>query len=144
MNFFYKKHFQPSALFNIMMKGGAYMFAIAKSKKKSTSQEIEQYLLASEDEAIVALLSKSLNKKVQLISFPQPKRNMLINEVHTELIFDTRNIQYVEMIEIMSKLNVPNLTFKVLHYKSGFMIGSNSSDDRGEVVLIPFSKIPHK
>ncbi|HEY0045667.1 MAG TPA: glycosyltransferase family 2 protein [Flavobacterium sp.] len=144
MNFFYKKHFQPSALFNIMMKGGAYLFAIAKSKKKSSSQEIEQYLLASEDEAIAAVLSKSLNKKVQLISFPLPEEDMLINKVHTELIFDTRNIQYVEMIEIMSKLNVPNLTFKVLHYKSGFMIGSNSSDDRGEVVSIPFSKIPHK
>ncbi|MBF0695202.1 MAG: glycosyltransferase family 2 protein [Flavobacterium sp.] len=135
MNFFYRKHFRPSPFFNAMMKIGAYVFAVAKSKKKVKTRDVSNYLLLSEDANLKNRLEKHLKLKVEIISIDQIHHKILLG-LNPEIIFDTRSIRYGDIIKIMSDYGKLNVTFKNLHTDAGFLIGSNSSDDRGQVIQI--------
>ncbi len=51
-----------------------------------------------------------------------------------EIIFDTNDWSFKSIIDFMESHQSKWLTFKILHNDSTFIIGSNSSNDRGEVI----------
>jgi hypothetical protein len=53
-----------------------------------------------------------------------------------EIIFDSNSFSFKEIIEFMNCNKSKNLTFKNYIPKSNFVIGSNNSIDRGEIITL--------
>ena len=141
MNFFYKKHFKVSAFFSLFMKIGILFFSIVKMMQGKPKPKInpERYVLVSNDASLKERLEAKLQKKVQLASLINGKLNISIRE-KSEIIFDINCITFKEAIQFLQQNKNNGFTFKLLPTKSDYIIGSNSSYDRGEVILITQSK----
>ena len=56
------------------------------------------------------------------------------NAEAVEIIFDNQFISFKKIIETIVTCRAKSITFKILPEKSFFIIGSNSSNHRGEVI----------
>jgi len=140
MDYFYSKHFKKSAFFSLFMKVGSFFFAFLKKNKTAISnRKIDYYILISENELLKEKLEKLLGKNVKRLStsFKNELPSLLkgINS-NIEIIFDQNELTFSIIISAMELYKNENVTFKIIPNQSNFMIGSNSSNDRGEVVLI--------
>ena len=54
----------------------------------------------------------------------------------SEIILDANNISFKEIISFIEKNKNKTFTFKIRPPNCYFIIGSNSSNDRGEVVVL--------
>ena len=132
MNFFYKKHFKVSVFFSIFMKIGIVFFSFVKMFQGKVKEKglPENYILVSESTTkseLINQLEKKLNSK-----FTDP----LIEGSRTEFIIDLNSVSFQQAIHFMETNKKKNHTFKLLPPNSNFIIGSNSSNDRGEVILV--------
>ncbi len=138
MQFFYKKHFKSSAFFNVFMNLGIFFFAKAKKNQvKESNLSIDEYVLFSSDAELKNRLEKQLQKKVH--SNKNIDENMLFSQSrsgNTEIILDNNEFSFREIIGFLEKHKNKNLTFKIIPKESGFMIGSNNSNDRGQIIAI--------
>ena len=130
MQFFYKKHFKKSFVFDVMMQFGAFAFSlIKKNQHKNEKFKIDEYIVFSNNK-----LDLNLDKKVSyLTDFNQFKNN---SNTNIEIVFDTDSFSFKEIISFMEKQKATNITFKNYMKQSNFIIGSNNSNDRGEVLLM--------
>jgi GT2 family glycosyltransferase len=134
MNFFYKKHFKISLFFKAFMQIGIILFSIFKrtqGKSKSKSQPI-QYVLISENQNLKQKLETKLQKPIQMVQNTQS----ISLKPQTEVIFDNNFIAYKTIIETMATQKNKNITFKIKPQNADFVIGSNSSLDKGEVIFL--------
>ncbi|MEQ3661683.1 MAG: GT2 family glycosyltransferase [Flavobacterium sp.] len=130
MQFFYKKHFKNSVFFDVMMKMGAFVFSlIKKNQQKEVQYIIDEYVVFSKDE-----VELNLNKKTTYLN----ELSLFKNDktLNVEIIFETNSFTFKEIINFMGMNKSTNITFKNHVFTSDFMIGSNSSNDRGKVILI--------
>jgi GT2 family glycosyltransferase len=132
MDFFYKKHFRKSFFFDVFMKAGAYVFSVVKKNQSAPTRKPERYILISADDALRAALSTALNTTVE--RHETIPANLPLNAI--EIIFDSAYVDYKSIIGAMESLTPQLPTFKIAHADQGFAIGSNSSNDRGEVVKL--------
>lgn len=133
MDFFYRKHFRVSVLFDVFMKAGAYFFMLAK-KNKAVAEKIPQhYILVSEDESLKTEIEQAIQKTVAIAN---PGNLSAMEKLNAEIIFDAEFIGYKAVISLMEKFKHPRTTFKIAHKKSRFAIGSNSSNDRGKIIIL--------
>lgn len=140
MQFFYKKHFGGSAVFAVFMRLGTFFFALAKKNQaKQIVPDINGYVLFSSNQNLKNKLEKQLQKKLDcftdidqnaLFSQPDPKEKQI------EVLLDNSSFSFKEIIAFMEKNKNSNCTFKIIPEKASFMIGSNSSNDRGEIIRI--------
>jgi len=130
MNFFYAKHFKKSVVFDFFMKIGVFVFSfIKKNQSKEIKRTINEYIIFSKDS-----LQLDLNKKETILNdFSEFKNNVNLN---TEIIFDTKSFGYKEIIDFMISNKSKNLTFKNYISNSNYLIGSNNSIDRGEIITL--------
>ena len=141
MNFFYKKHFKVSVFFSLFMKIGIVFFSFIKmfQGKQKTRLLPESYVLISDNELLKEKLQAELKKDVFLVEKEVLNMNYsqnLSKKTTLDFIFDNNYIDFKEIIQLM-QLNKNNRhTFKILPQTTDFLIGSNSSNDRGEVILI--------
>ncbi|HOZ76264.1 MAG TPA: glycosyltransferase family 2 protein [Flavobacterium sp.] len=140
MDFFYKKHFRKSLFFDVSMKIGAILFSIVKKNQAVVSAlKPSEYVLLSDNESLRLEVENLLGKKVT--RFDTNLKNT-INSLtsrsfrNTELIFDNTALRFKTIIAMMEQLKDSGLTFKILPQNSRFFIGSNNSNDRGEVIKI--------
>ncbi|WP_339834441.1 glycosyltransferase family 2 protein [uncultured Flavobacterium sp.] len=128
MQFFYKKHFKKSVVFDLMMQFGAFAFSvIKKNQQKNEKVEIDEYIVFSKNN-----FSLNLNKKITyLTDFDKFKNDLSKN---FELIFDTNSFSFKEIIAFMELNKAKNITYKNYIKSSNYCIGSNNSNDRGEVI----------
>lgn len=132
MQFFYKKHFRSSPVFDGFMKLGAAFFALAKKNKKIEVKEPEYYILFSKNEELCRTLEGVMQKKVVRIA--QYEHNVIPSrDKGAEIILDNELLPFGEIIAIMER-NKKCVTFKIRPAGCNFIIGSNSSNDRGQVV----------
>ncbi len=130
MQFFYKKHFKKSFVFDFFMRIGAMVFSlIKKNQSKEVIREIDEYIVFSKDS-----LQLNLNKKETILNDFSEFKNDL--NASFEIIFDTNSFSFKEIIEFMNCNKSKNLTFKNYISKSNFIIGSNNSIDRGEIIIL--------
>ena len=140
MQFFYKKHYKSSPLFDFFMKIGTLFFAlIKKNQGNSKTIEVEDYILISEDENLKDKLVKQLNKK--LIWETKLDSNTLFShrnksKKQTEFLIDNNSFSYKSIISFLETHKNQGFTFKIIPKNALFMIGSNNSNDRGIVVKI--------
>ena len=136
MHFFYKKHFNGSVLFDIFMKVGIVLFSIIKmfqGKQKLKTLPDSYGLFTSSDQlnSLREKLQNRLTLKVESAEMVQLATNKKI-----EFIIDLETITFKQAINIIEEYHKPNHTFKLWVPKTDFIIGSNSSNDRGEVILL--------
>lgn len=140
MDYFYSKHFKKSAFFSVFMKVGSFFFAFLKKNKTTNSnRKIDNYILVSENELLKEKLEKLLGKNVKQLSTTfkneLPSLLKVINS-NVEIIFDQDDFSFSTIISAMETYKSKNVTFKIIPNQSNFMIGSNNSNDRGQVILI--------
>jgi len=138
MNFFYIKHFSPDAsgsyLFSVFMKIGIFFFSFMKmflgTKKPKLSPR--HYILISNNEEKRKKIEAKLNLKVVL------QKTTESFQIHnaTEIIFDSNYLDFKTIIKAFETNKNNHFTLKILSKSADFIIGSDSSFDRGEIIKI--------
>ncbi len=141
MNFFYQKHFKRSLFFNLMARFGAFYFSIVKVFKGKAKPKVKpnQYILVSDNEVLKEKLALKLQKSVERTLMENGKiviSQSISKAKHAEVILDTNYTGFKNAIAFLEENKNKSLTFKLLPIESDFIIGSNSSNDRGEVIVI--------
>ncbi len=133
MRLFYRKHFKSNWFLDTIVSVGIRLTSIVQSfKNYSKEKEItESYYLVSENEEIRERLINALQKEVQFTSL-ESARNLGYS--NNELIFDNDFVSFGEIIEEMQQLKNLNITFKIIPKGCDFMLGSDFSDGKGEVI----------
>ena len=135
MNFFFKKHFRVSFFFTIFMKMGIVFFSLVKmfQGKPQPKSNPDNYILVSNDEILREKLENQLGKTVEI---QDAKFSFLKSSTITEIVFDQNQLDFKTIINALEANKNKGFTFKILPKSSHFILGSNSSFDRGEVVEI--------
>jgi GT2 family glycosyltransferase len=141
MNFFYRKHFKSSIFFNLMARFGAFYFSVVKVCKGKAKPKTKpnQYLLVSDSEALKEKIAQVLQKSVTRIPFENGKiviSQSISKAKDIEIIVDIQSVGYKKAIALMESHKKRGFTFKLLPESGHFIIGSDSSNDRGEVIQI--------
>ncbi|MDT0557039.1 glycosyltransferase family 2 protein [Ichthyenterobacterium sp. W332] len=127
MQLFYKKHFKSNVLFDTIVSIGIKLAYVFRKEALEIKSSPNHYLLVSEN----------LDSKLEtILKIPIILTNDITEvEANSEIIFDASFITYKSMIQIMSqpKINSKS-TFKIIPDNSKFLIGSNDSKNRGEVI----------
>jgi GT2 family glycosyltransferase len=130
MQFFYTKHFKKSWFFDFMMYIGSFIFSfLKKNQKKLQLHEISEYVIFSK-----CNLKLDLNKTTTYLS----DFNQFVNkpQKNIEIIFDTNTFNFNEIITFMQLNKSNNISYKNYISSSNFLIGSNNSIDRGQIILL--------
>lgn len=141
MQFFYKKHFKVSVLFSLFMKVGIFLFALKKKLegKQKSKREIATWHLYSKNEDVAARLSKFKHKKVIFHDLKTEKMVISSSEINyasAQIVIDIHAILFKECIAFMESLKNKGLTFRILPKNTNFLIGSDNSNERGEIIKI--------
>lgn len=141
MEFFYQKHFRKSLFFSIFIKIGIFFFSFVKMFQGKPKPNLlpESYFFFSSDENRCNQLTSVLKNKIAFIDFKKEKmvNSCLISEgKRVEVILDNQYISFKKCIEILETLKHKSVTFKILPKKTNFIIGSNSKNERGEMIKI--------
>lgn len=141
MNFFYKKHFKVTFFFALFMKIGILFFSFVKMFQGKVKSKLspEKYLFVSDTESIREKLEAKLQKKTERILLENGNRvfsQSFSKNKNVEVILDTNYLNFKEAIAFFETNKNKSFTFKLLPMQSNFIIGSNSSNDRGEVIQI--------
>ncbi|MCF6132382.1 glycosyltransferase family 2 protein [Flavobacterium wongokense] len=139
LNFFYSKHFKQSLFFNLMARLGAFYFSVVKlfQGKPKAKTPPSQYILVSDNETTREKLEAKLQKNVERTISENGKivfSQTFSNRKNAEIILDANYLDLKEAISFFETHKNKSFTFKLLPMQSNFIIGSNSSNDRGEVI----------
>ena len=130
MQFFYNKHFKKSWFFDVMMRFGAFVFSLLKKNQQKNKQRIiDEYVIFSKVE--IGLKS---SKKVTYLSDLNQFKNL--SKKNIEIIFDVTAFNFTEIITFMQSNKSNNLSFKNYISSSNYLIGSDDSKDRGQIILL--------
>lgn len=128
MQLFYKKHFSSNFLFDLAVWFGLQVAFLVRRKPKSSSFEATNYLFVSNvaRKALQALYGDNLKQISKLDGVPP----------HSEVIFNADDNSYKSIINAMEFWNaVTDIKFKILPNDSSFIIGSDDSINRGEIIV---------
>jgi len=127
MQLFYKKHFITNILFKGLVLVGIKLAFIFRTKPTVNPQSIERYVIIFGE--LPVKLASMLTKPIEL----NPDLKSIKN--NTEIILDANALSYKKIIDTVSDATInTKATFKILPKNSNFMIGSNSSKSRGEII----------
>ena len=130
MQFFYNKHFKKSWFFDVMMQIGSFFFSLLKKiQQKNKPRIIDEYVVFSQAE-----LDLKLSKKVTYLTDLNQFKHQ--SQKNIEIIFDITAFSFTEIIIFMEKNRNYNLSFKNYISSSNYLIGSNNSNDRGQIILL--------
>jgi len=139
MEFFYKKHFKVSFLFSVFMKCGIVLFSIIKRIQGRVKEKIvpKKYLLISDSEILIKIIADLVQKKVDFLNWKTEKEvNLSSISVRNgvRVILDNEFVTFKECINILERFKNMGVTFRIVPKSSKFIIGSDSSNERGEIV----------
>lgn len=136
MHFFYKKHFNGSVFFDVFMKVGIVLFSMIKmfQGKQKPKALPDSYGLFTSSDQLNSLMEKLQNRLTLQVESAEMAK--LATNKKIEFIIDLETITFKQAINILEEYHKPNHTFKLWVPKTDFIIGSNSSNDRGEVILL--------
>lgn len=127
MHIFFKKHFKTNIVVEALIWAGVKAITILNIQPKQETTKVASYVLVS-DKMNHNLQSK-LPKPVSLFSDASEL------QPNQQIIFDQKHITFKDIIERMTRWSKnKKLSFKILTKDAQFIIGSNSSKSRGEVL----------
>ncbi|MBK0369931.1 glycosyltransferase family 2 protein [Flavobacterium agrisoli] len=141
MTFFYKKHFQIPFWFGLFMNTGIYFFSIFKrwQPQKKTVKAPKKYFYYSQNPELPAILEHRLQNKV---AFYDLKKEKMVNSCQefegkpVEFLIDNAYLSFKKTIAFLESKHNQQFTFKILPKNTNFLIGSDSSTDRGQVIQL--------
>lgn len=138
MNFFYKKHFKVSFLFSVFMKMGIVFFSLVKvfQGKPKTKPNPGKYILVSDADVSGEIFREKIENQLKKSVKLQDNTQSFSENSTAEIIFDQNYLDFKTIINAFEANKNKGYTFKILPKSSDFVIGSNSSFDRGEVINI--------
>ncbi|RTZ05190.1 glycosyltransferase family 2 protein [Flavobacterium bomense] len=141
MNFFYKKHFKSALFFSLFMKIGIIFFSLAKMFQGKPGIKIipKSYLLYSANQKLADKLHLVLQKKVLFHDLKTEKTvisSSVKSKIGAEIILDNEFISFKKCIAILESSRNKGFTFKIIPKNANFLIGSNNSNERGEIIEI--------
>lgn len=127
MQIFYKKHFKKNVLFDSLVWLGIVLAYNVRKGPKSIKSNSNEYIFVTNNDK--GILQNVLNRKINV--------SLDLKDVHenSEVIFDANYLSFKEIIKYMSlpEINL-KATFKILPKMANFVLGSNDSKNRGEVI----------
>lgn len=140
MRFFYKKHYKVSVLFDLFMQTGAFFFTLFKKNRTiAVLNKPDVYVLLSNNENLKKVLENVVENKVTLAQYPLKKslNSFTVNSLKSiEILFDNNFLSFKSIIASMESHKNSEYTFKIIPRGSNFIIGSNNSNDRGQIIKI--------
>ncbi len=129
MQVFYKKHFRSNLLFDGMVWLGIRGAYLMRSEPEVVKSKRQSYIFLTEEGTHI--LETTLEKPISLV-----KKITHLNPF-TEVIFDANTSTYKDIFQHITDLkDYEGVSFKILPNNSDYIIGSNSSKNRGEIQLL--------
>ncbi|PVX46951.1 GT2 family glycosyltransferase [Flavobacterium sp. 103] len=141
MEFFYRKHFQVSYLFSVFMKIGIVFFSLIKriQGRSKIKMRPKNYLLISASDTLTKIIALLVQKKLDFLDWKTEKEvNLSSISIRNgvQIILDNEFVSFKECINIHKKHRNKGITFRIIPKNTNFIIGSDSFNDRGEIVKI--------
>ncbi|MDX6191126.1 glycosyltransferase family 2 protein [Flavobacterium sp. Fl-318] len=141
MTFFYQKHFKKSLFFSVFIKMGILFFSFVKmfQGKSKVKPGPESYVLYSSDINLSENLSVILKNKVDIFDFKKEKMVnswQVLKGKRVEIILDNQHVSFRNCIKIIETIKDKRITFKIFPKNANFIIGSNSRNERGQIIKI--------
>ncbi|MBS7233268.1 glycosyltransferase family 2 protein [Flavobacterium psychroterrae] len=141
MNFFYRKHFKKSWFFEFFIQIGIWFFSFAKMFQGKTKAKLlpETIVFYSSNKILSEKLPSILKNKVRFMNLKKEKivnSSLVFKGKRVEIILDNQYVSFKKCIKIIKTLKDKNVTFKIFPKNTDFIIGSNSRNDRGQVIKI--------
>ena len=139
MEIFCKKHHKYNWFEKIFMKIGIKLWFLLKYIQLTDTPIIiheRERILYIGDKKIV--IDKSMQRKLSFVkftSFKQVERHVVKRNIQ-EIWFDESYVSYEKIILMMELLYAKKVTYKIHSSGTNYVIGSNSSDGRGEIIDI--------
>ncbi|RXR23302.1 glycosyltransferase family 2 protein [Flavobacterium stagni] len=130
MQFFYQKHFRRSFLFDVMMKVGAFLFSLFKTKQqKNRSVAPDSVLVFTKDKLEIKSAVPVRYETHLEVGIPENKGTIRV-------IFDTRYYTYQSILAFMQKHKNEGVQYR--NYLAPFdgIIGSDNANDVGGVEFL--------
>jgi GT2 family glycosyltransferase len=141
MNFFYKKHFKVSLLFSFFMQIGIVLFSFLKKTQGQAGPKLglKSWCVYSKNQELVSILAARYHLKV--VFHDLKTENLEYSPVDkdrssVEIVLDNNFIFFKDCINFMESLKNKGLTFRILPKNTNFLIGSDNSNERGEIIKI--------
>ena len=137
MQIFYKKHFTSNFFQDLGLKISIKLWYLVKYFKLS-----DPVILIAERENVLYVgdkkvsIDKEIHRKLNFVKFnsiKQIERYVLKNKIE-EIWLDETSLSYDKIINIISTLERNTLSYKIHSENTHYVIGSNSSDGRGEII----------
>lgn len=141
MNFFYQKHFRKSWFFTFFIQIGIWFFSFVKmfQGKIKAKPAPESFIFYSENKILSEKLPSILKNKVLFLDLKKEKMVnswLVFKGKRGEIILDNQYVSFKKCIKIIETLKDKNITFKIFPKNTNFIIGSNSRNDRGQIIKI--------
>lgn len=137
MEIFYKKHFTSNFFQDTGLKICIKLWYLIKYFQLS-----DQVILIGERENVLYVgdrkvsIDKKIRRNLNFVKFnsiKQLERYVLKNNIE-EVWFDQSTLCYEKIIEIIAQLSSEKIIYKFHSENTHYVIGSNSSDGRGEII----------
>jgi GT2 family glycosyltransferase len=137
MEIFYKKHFKSNFLQDTGLKIFIKLWYLLKYFQLS-----DPVILISERENVLYVgdkkvsIDKDIHRKLNFVKFnsiKQLERYTQKNKIE-EVWLDESTLSYESIINIIAQLHTESLIYKIHSQDTHYVIGSNSSDGRGEII----------
>jgi len=141
MNFFYQKHFKKSWFFEFFIQIGIWFFSFIKMFQGKTKAKPlpESIIFYSSNKYLSEKLPSILKNKVRFLDLKKEKMvnsSLIFKGKKVEIILDNQYVSFKKCIKIIKTLKDKNVTFKIFPKNTNFIIGSNSRNDRGQIIKI--------
>lgn len=135
MEIFYKKHFKTNFLLTMGTKLGVNLLKIYNQIRPKSVKQVhyDKVLFISQSQQKQQRLQKLFSQMVHLITDAIPE---LEHNARYLIIFDGDFLDNVQIIEQMQRIKGVNRYFKIWVSGRDFLIGSNSREDKGGVMII--------
>lgn len=134
LGIFHKKHFQKSRvlykLVDVLIKTMISIKSIKGVPKHSKMQDLKHWAYLGEDENVFERL-KMMHSKTTSVKLSQKDA---IRKNCQLMFFDSTTLSYTQIMEAMSRPDMAELRKRIINKNKDFYLGSDSSDQRGEVV----------
>ncbi|MEP5338529.1 MAG: glycosyltransferase family 2 protein [Algibacter sp.] len=127
MQIFYKKHFKKNVIFDLLVWFGVKMVYVLRIKPVADQKNVAKYIFVSDQR----------NKNLEAVLTKEVVLDLELNQVklNDEIILDAEHLGYKKIILIVEALRkAHSVTFKILPKQSKFILGSDNSITRGEII----------
>ncbi|RAJ13016.1 glycosyltransferase family 2 protein [Olleya aquimaris] len=127
MQIFYKKHFKRNLIFDALVWLGIKLVKHSKNNAFAESKPVKNYVLVSDRNytELENIISRSIKMVSEISDF----------ESNTRVVLDANYLSFKTIIETLSNSEKnKNISYRIIPKNSNFMLGSDSSKSRGEVL----------